>query len=66
MPMPRRRRTRSADPFRNYLNSLHEELLSAQEEHDLAAQIAAGDDSARERMVRANLREVVPAFRATS
>jgi len=36
-----------------------EELLTTQEEIDLAARVKAGDESARERMIRSNLRLVV-------
>ncbi len=43
-----------------YLNNIKEEsLLSAEEEVELAAAIAAGDPDARSRMIQANLRLVV-------
>jgi RNA polymerase primary sigma factor len=47
-------------PLETYLREINETaLLSAQEEQDLADQIAEGDVRARDRMVRANLRLVV-------
>ena len=47
-------------PLETYLREINETaLLTAQEEKDLANQIAAGDVRARDRMVRANLRLVV-------
>jgi RNA polymerase primary sigma factor len=47
-------------PLETYLREINETaLLSAQEEKDLARQIAVGDAMARDRMVRANLRLVV-------
>ncbi len=63
LPTPRRgRRTVSSlqTPLETYLREINETaLLSAQEEQDLADQIAEGDVRARDRMVRANLRLVV-------
>jgi RNA polymerase primary sigma factor len=62
-PTPRGgRRTMSSlqTPLETYLREINETaLLSAQEEQDLADQIAEGDVRARDRMVRANLRLVV-------
>src|SRR5204862_1501203 len=47
-------------PLETYLREINETaLLSAKEEKELAYRIIAGDGSARERMVRANLRLVV-------
>lgn len=47
-------------PLETYLREINEtSLLSAKEEQELAAAIAAGDVRARDRMVRANLRLVV-------
>jgi len=47
-------------PLETYLREINETaLLSADEEKDLARRIAQGDLSARDRMVRANLRLVV-------
>jgi RNA polymerase primary sigma factor len=47
-------------PLETYLREINEtKLLNAQEERDLANQIAQGDVRARDRMVRANLRLVV-------
>lgn len=47
-------------PLETYLREINETaLLSAQEEKDLSNQISAGDNAARDRMVRANLRLVV-------
>ena len=47
-------------PLETYLREINEtSLLSAQDERELAAQIAEGDIRARDRMVRANLRLVV-------
>lgn len=58
---PRRRLSSSVQsPLETYLREINETaLLSAQDEKDLANAIAAGDMSARDRMVRANLRLVV-------
>ena len=58
------RKTKSSSslqtPLETYLREINETaLLTAQEEKDLANQIAAGDVRARDRMVRANLRLVV-------
>ena len=47
-------------PLETYLREINETaLLSAQEEKDLARQIAKGDVRGRDHMVRANLRLVV-------
>lgn len=66
--MTRLRRTRSdavQSPLETYLREINEtRLLTAQEEKDLAYRIEAGDNAARERMVRANLRLVVNIARA--
>ncbi len=63
IPTPRRgRRSVSGPqtPLETYLREINETaLLSAQEEQELADQIAEGDVRARDRMVRANLRLVV-------
>lgn len=49
-----------ADPgLTLYLQSLHEKLLTPQEEIDLAHKIQGGNEAARERMIMANLRFVV-------
>ncbi|TWT69883.1 RNA polymerase sigma factor SigA [Crateriforma conspicua] len=61
---PERRKTRrdsaAQSPLETYLREINETaLLSAQDELDLAEQIAQGDVMARDRMVRANLRLVV-------
>ncbi len=61
-PSRRGRRTASnlQTPLETYLREINEtSLLSAQDEQDLAEQIADGDVRARDRMVRANLRLVV-------
>jgi RNA polymerase primary sigma factor len=55
-----RRRDDLQNPLETYLREINEtKLLTAQDERDLAAQIAVGDARARDRMVRANLRLVV-------
>ena len=63
IPTPRRGRRAVSSlqtPLETYLREINETaLLSAQEEQDLADQIAEGDVRARDRMVRANLRLVV-------
>jgi len=47
-------------PLETYLREINEtSLLSADDEHELAIAIGAGDTQARDRMVRANLRLVV-------
>ncbi len=54
-------------PLETYLKEINEtRLLTAREEQDLARQIAVGDESARDRMVRANLRLVVNIARGYS
>ena len=61
-PQPRRHKPDSSlqSPLETYLREINETpLLSAEEEHELAARIAQGDPEARDRMVRANLRLVV-------
>ncbi|MGD0518813.1 MAG: sigma-70 factor domain-containing protein, partial [Thermoguttaceae bacterium] len=57
----RRRQTASVQsPLETYLREINEtSLLSADDEHELAIAIGAGDNQARDRMVRANLRLVV-------
>lgn len=61
--MARLRRTRSEavqSPLETYLREINETaLLSAAEEKELAYRIEDGDNEARDRMVRANLRLVV-------
>src|SRR5262249_54700749 len=61
--MTRLRRLRNdvvQSPLETYLREINETpLLSAQEEKQLAYRIGEGDSSARDRMVRANLRLVV-------
>ncbi|MEM9587578.1 MAG: sigma-70 family RNA polymerase sigma factor, partial [Planctomycetota bacterium] len=55
-----RRSDAAQSPLETYLREINETaLLSADEELQLAAQIADGDVMARDRMVRANLRLVV-------
>ncbi len=57
-----RRRLSSSvqSPLETYLREINETaLLTAQEEKDLSRAISAGDNAARDRMVRANLRLVV-------
>ena len=57
---PRRRSTAVQNPLETYLREINEtRLLTANEEKELAYRIADGDVSARDRMVRANLRLVV-------
>jgi RNA polymerase primary sigma factor len=56
----RHRRDVVQSPLETYLREINEvALLTAQDEKDLAHRIADGDTSARERMIRANLRLVV-------
>lgn len=57
----RRRQSPSVQsPLETYLREINEtSLLSADDEHQLAIAIGAGDTQARDRMVRANLRLVV-------
>jgi RNA polymerase primary sigma factor len=61
MNRPRRARVESAQsPLETYLREINETpLLNAKEEKELAYRIIDGDGSARERMVRSNLRLVV-------
>ena len=61
MPKTRRRQPASVQsPLETYLREINEtSLLSADDEHDLAIAIGGGDNQARDRMVRANLRLVV-------
>ena len=55
-----RREMNSHSPLQIYLQDINDTpLLTAQEERDLAAQVAIGDPRARDRMVKANLRLVV-------
>ncbi len=50
----------SSDPMTIYMRDISQhELLTANEEVELAKQILAGDDGARQRMINANLRLVV-------
>jgi len=66
--MTRPRRIRSASvqsPLETYLREINEtSLLTADEEKQLAYRIEGGDNDARDRMVRANLRLVVNIARA--
>ena len=56
----RHRRDTVQSPLETYLREINETaLLTADEEKMLARRIAEGDRSARDRMVRANLRLVV-------
>src|SRR5262245_48104107 len=56
----RHRRDVVQSPLETYLREINEmALLTAEEEKQLAHRISEGDDSARDRMVRANLRLVV-------
>src|ERR1700736_5263754 len=61
MTRPRRLRTDSVQsPLETYLREINETpLLNAEEEKRLAYRIEDGDNAARDRMVRANLRLVV-------
>ena len=63
MPMTKTRRRQPASvqsPLETYLREINEtSLLSADDEHQLAVAIGGGDNQARDRMVRANLRLVV-------
>jgi RNA polymerase primary sigma factor len=61
MPKTRRRPLASVQsPLETYLREINEtSLLTADDEHELAVAIGAGDVQARDRMVRANLRLVV-------
>src|ERR687887_447952 len=61
MTRPRRLRSDSVQsPLETYLREINETpLLSAEEEKQLAYRIQEGDSSARDHMVRANLRLVV-------
>lgn len=63
---PRRRlSSRVQNPLETYLREINETaLLTAQEEKDLSNAIHDGDNAARDRMVRANLRLVVNIARA--
>ena len=63
----RRRRVsaRVQNPLETYLREINETaLLSANEEKELSYRISSGDNAARDRMVRANLRLVVNIARA--
>ncbi len=58
--MRRRQAPSVQSPLETYLREINEtSLLSADDEHELAVAIGAGDSQARDRMVRANLRLVV-------
>ena len=61
MTKTRRRQPASVQsPLETYLREINEtSLLSAADEHELAVAIGGGDNQARDRMVRANLRLVV-------
>jgi len=61
MTKTRRRPSASVQsPLETYLREINEtSLLSADDEHQLAVAIGGGDNQARDRMVRANLRLVV-------
>ena len=63
MPITKTRRRQPANvqsPLETYLREINETLLlSADDEHQLAVAIGTGDNEARDRMVRANLRLVV-------
>ena len=60
MPRVSRRDFYSQSPLQTYLQDINATpLLSALEERELAARVAVGDPSAREHMVKANLRLVV-------
>src|SRR5579864_3643085 len=61
MTRPRRLRNESVQsPLETYLREINETpLLNAEQEKDLARRIEDGDNEARDRMVRANLRLVV-------
>lgn len=62
-----RRENALQTPLETYLKEINEtRLLSAQDEQDLARRIAVGDEAARDRMVRANLRLVVNIARGYS
>jgi RNA polymerase primary sigma factor len=66
MTRPRRLRNDSVQsPLETYLREINETpLLTAREEKELAYRIEVGDNEARDRMVRANLRLVVNIARA--
>src|SRR6201982_977190 len=68
MTRPRRLRSDSVQsPLETYLREINETaLLSADQEKELAYRIEDGDKSARDRMVRANLRLVVNIARGYS
>ncbi len=61
MPNTTRRRTHAVqNPLETYLREINETaLLTAEDEKTLSNRISAGDQQARDRMVRANLRLVV-------
>jgi len=61
MPSPRRKSSSSVQtPLETYLREINETaLLSGADERELAVAIGKGDNRARDRMVRANLRLVV-------
>ena len=65
MPATARRTTRVQAPLETYLREINEtDLLTAQQERELAFRIEEGDLEARDWMVRANLRLVVSIARA--
>ena len=65
MPATARRTTRVQAPLETYLREINEtDLLTAEQERELAFRIEEGDQEARDLMVRANLRLVVKIARA--
>ena len=55
-----KRKTTVKDALQAYLSEIGEEdLLTAEQEHDLAKRIQKGDSEARDKMIKANLRLVV-------
>src|SRR5438270_7504133 len=61
---PRARRRQTIPAFDTYLSEINEApLLRPEQEGELARRVAAGDASARDRLVRANLRLVVAVAR---
>ncbi|MGC4002825.1 MAG: RNA polymerase sigma factor RpoD/SigA [Pirellulales bacterium] len=60
MPSVRRKTSSVQTPLETYLREINETaLLTIRDEQDLALRIGQGDNAARDRMVRANLRLVV-------
>ncbi|MEE3366780.1 MAG: sigma-70 factor domain-containing protein, partial [Planctomycetota bacterium] len=65
MPATARRTARVQAPLETYLREINEtDLLTADQEKELAFRIEEGDHEARDWMVRANLRLVVKIARA--